>query len=254
MPNFSTLFIIGEGHSGSTLLARMLDMHSEVFCGGEMLRLESALSESSNLCSCGATVRQCPVWQRWLTVLPDSVQNDYRHWTPEILDRLRLEADRPLLVDSSKSRAYRLFERWRHNAAACVLILRDPRGVLCSDLRRGADLEKELSTHRKWMQRYAAWVAKHPSQSLTVHYEDLVASPDGTLRRLCHFAGLSFEPAMLMPDDRVHHFIRSSTSGYLKGSNTLRRDERWRQDLKPDQLQRIRRILGDLPVYARYSL
>jgi hypothetical protein len=254
MPNFSTLFIIGEGHSGSTLLARMLDMHSEVFCGGEMLRLESALSDSSSLCSCGTTVRQCPAWQRWLTVLPDSVQKDSRHWTPEVLDRLRLEADKRLLVDSSKSRAYRLFERWRHDAVAFVLILRDPRGVLCSDLRRGADLEKELSTHRKWMQRYAAWVAKHPSQSFTVHYEDLVTSPDATLRRLCDFAGLSFEPAMLMPDDRVHHFIRSSTSGYLKGSNTLRRDERWRQDLKPDQLQRIRKTLGDLPVYARYEL
>jgi hypothetical protein len=254
MPNFSTLFIIGEGHSGSTLLARMLDMHSEVFCGGEMLRLESALSESSSLCSCGAAVRQCPNWQRWLTVLPESVQKDYRHWTPEILDRLRLEADKRLLVDSSKSRAYRVTERWRHHAAAYVLILRDPRGVLCSDLRRGADLEKELSTHRKWMRRYAELVASHPSHSLTVHYEDLVASPDATLRRLCNFAGLSFEPAMLAPDDRVHHFIRSSTSGYLKGSNTLRRDERWRRDLTPEQCERIRKSLGDLPIYARYAL
>jgi hypothetical protein len=254
MPNFSIVFIIGEGHSGSTLLARMLDMHPEVVCGGEMLRLETALVEGAGTCSCGAAVRACPVWQHWLSVLPESVQQDYRGWTPDVLDRFRVHAGKAVLVDSSKSRAYRVTERWRRNPAGYILILRDPRGVLCSDLRRGADLEKELSTHRKWMRRYAGLVAKHPNESLTVHYEDLVASPEATLRRLCNFAGLSFEPAMLAPDDRVHHFIRASTSGYLKGSNAIRKDERWREELSPAQCERIRKRLGDLSCYGRYQL
>ncbi|MCL4178766.1 MAG: sulfotransferase [Verrucomicrobia bacterium] len=254
MPNFSIVFIIGEGHSGSTLLARMLDMHPEVICGGEMLRLETALVEGAAPCSCGAAVRACPTWQHWLTALPESVQMDYRHWTPEILDRLRVAAGKSVLVDSSKSRTYRVIERWRRNPAAYVLILRDPRGVLCSDLRRGAELEKELATHRKWMRRYDALVRKHPRQSFTLHYEDVVGAPEQTLRGLCGFVGLAFDPAMLAPDNRTHHFIRASTSGYLKGSNTLRRDERWRQELTPAQLERIGRMLGDLACYDRYRL
>jgi hypothetical protein len=232
----------------------MLDMHPEVLCGGEMLRLETALMEAAGPCSCGVPVRQCPTWERWLAALPDSVKGDYRHWTPEILDHLRTAAGKSVLVDSSKSRAYRVIENWRQPSAAFVLILRDPRGVLCSDLRRGAELEKELTTHRKWIRRYESLVRKHASQSQTVHYEDLVAAPEPTLRQLIEFIGLSFDPAMLTPDSGVHHFIRASTSGYLKGSNVLRRDERWREELTPDQLKRIGRMLGDLGCYARYRL
>lgn len=254
MSKFTTLFIVGEGHSGSTLLARMLDMHPEVLCGGEILRLESAMANPAILCSCGITVGECPEWKTWLSVLPQNVKTDYRHWTLEILDRLRQSAGKSLLVDSSKSRAYRLTESWRDRQVAYVLILRDPRGVLCSDLRRGAELEKELATHRKWIQRYASFVKKRAAQSLTVHYEDLVAAPESTLKQLCQFAGLTFDSAMLAPDDRVHHFVRASTSGYLKGSNTLRRDERWRQDLDQEQLTRIRQVLGDLSCYARYQI
>lgn len=38
----------------------------------------------------------------------------------------------------------------------------------------------------------------------TLRYEDLVADPEGELRRLCAFLGLEFEPAMLRYGEHDH--------------------------------------------------
>ncbi len=37
-PRFSVVFVLGVARCGSTLLGRLLDMHSRVLCVGEVLR------------------------------------------------------------------------------------------------------------------------------------------------------------------------------------------------------------------------
>jgi hypothetical protein len=251
---FTTVFILGEGHSGSTLLARLLDRHPDVFCPGELLRLDRALAPEAGPCSCGVQVRQCPTWERWLRHLPAPVTRDYRAWTPAILDQFRRSEARSVLLDSSKSRAYRLSRNWREPSVGYLLILRDPRGVLCSDLRRGADLGKELRTHRKWMQRYEMFATDRPDACLTLYYEDLIAAPESILRRVSGFVGIPYHPAMLDPEPYPHHFVHASTSVLLQGSLRLRLDERWRTELTPGQVGQICDTLGGIPCYARYQL
>jgi len=82
-----------------------------------------------------------------------------------------------------------------------------------------------------------------------------VAGAEAVLRRVCGFLGIDFLPALLRPADREHHFLHSSVSPYLKGSNTVRADERWGQELSPEQVERVARKLRKFTLYRdRYQL
>lgn len=254
-PKFSTLFIIGLGHSGSTLLGRMLGCHPDAVFVGELLRLEQALGRSQARCSCGDLVAECPVWQRRIESLPRGVRNDLQHWTLEAIEKLRNAENKALLVDSSKSRVLRLKSKWNSPQAGYVLLVRDPRGALRSALQDGVNLQKVLSSSRKWMQRYEKFLQRHPEVCLTMFYEDLTTSTETELRRLCEFVGLNFTPAMCHPDQQSFHLIRASRSGYLKDTGRLKADERWRSNLTPQQMETIGRSLGNLAIYRdRYRL
>jgi hypothetical protein len=60
------VFVAGSGHTGSTLLALVLDSHPEIACVGEssikpqIVRRGAALQQP---CSCGALIPECPFWQ-----------------------------------------------------------------------------------------------------------------------------------------------------------------------------------------------
>jgi len=60
------LYVAGSGHSGSTLLALLLDSHPEIACIGETavkpkIRRRGATADAA--CSCGALLSACPFWQ-----------------------------------------------------------------------------------------------------------------------------------------------------------------------------------------------
>jgi len=251
-PRFSTLFILGLGHSGSTLLGRMLGCHPEAVFAGELLRLEQALSRPQERCSCGSFVVECPVWQRRIELLPQAVKTDFRHWTWDLIEGLRKAENKLLLVDSSKSRVLRLQSKWKRSPAGYVLLVRDPRGALRSALQEKRDLPQLLSSSRKWMRRYERFSRRHSSVCLTMFYEDLVASTEAELQRLCGFLGLQYTPEMLYPNRQTFHLIRASHSPYLKGTDRMNLDERWRSELTPKQAQAISHHLGKLSIYREH--
>src|SRR5687767_10084147 len=59
------VFVAGSGHTGSTLLALVLDSHPEIVCVGEssikpqIVRRGAALQQP---CSCGELIAACPFW------------------------------------------------------------------------------------------------------------------------------------------------------------------------------------------------
>ena len=227
----------------------MLNMHEEVLCAGEILRLDSALSNPEERCSCGALLGDCPFWNRWINKLTDAQKRNYAHWTFELLDTLRRQEGKRLLVDLSKTRAYRLSHRWQRAEVGYILMVRDPRGTMRSDLVAGKNLFTEVRLHRKWLRRYLAFVNKNASNCLTVFYEDLISSPERELQRVCQFLGIDYSPPMLAPDGKVHHFVRSSLSRFLTGTNKLAVDERWRSELTREQIKTIEKKLGSVSIY-----
>lgn len=156
-----------------------------------------------------------------------------------------------LLVDSSKMPAYAALLRHVDVDVRCVHVVRDPRGVASSlskqvqrpEVTTGVDL-----MHRTGVAESALWwsafdLASTALQSVgripltTVRYEDFVAHPGPTLRRVLEFAGLQLSPADLdhVSTDRVvlapNHQVAGNPIRFRTGEVTIRRDDEWRTSM-----------------------
>jgi hypothetical protein len=87
------LYICAAGHSGSTLLDRLLGSHSNIESLGEISRLPQNI-KLNTLCTCGQPVRSCAVWQEVIKQMSlrlgiDILQTPYAlhlgHITPIIM-------------------------------------------------------------------------------------------------------------------------------------------------------------------------
>lgn len=81
---------------------------------------------------------------------------------------------------------------------------------------------------RKWL------ASEHASSMLRVRYEDLVLDSEGTLRRICEFIGVSFEPEMLAWQDGVGRLVpKRELHVHEKLSRTTSRDDvaRWKREM-----------------------
>jgi hypothetical protein len=56
------IYIMGYGHSGSTLLDILLGSHDHIISVGEMVHYDPISSGGHDLCSCGEKHSQCPYW------------------------------------------------------------------------------------------------------------------------------------------------------------------------------------------------
>jgi hypothetical protein len=87
------VYVAGSGHTGSTLLALLLDSHPDIACVGETSvkpKIRRKGGQARQLCSCGAKVGDCPFWTRVFEAVRadghdfgvESWSNDYRFEHP----------------------------------------------------------------------------------------------------------------------------------------------------------------------------
>lgn len=213
------------------------------------MRIREAI-EKKTPCSCGEKIPDCAFWKRYLPLIEKANDFRYKRFNPEFYEMLRRAADSDVLVDLSKNKVLRAMngmlsaQQWKSENAGYVLLLRDPRGVGASLLRRSdKGLDRFLSRYEKWMKRYRKFAETRKDRVLVVRYEDLCMTPEREMKRICRFMGMDFETGMLRPADNTHHFIHSSTSGYMKNTNALKIDERWRRELRTEDVERIEAVI-----------
>lgn len=80
---------------------------------------------------------------------------------------------------------------------------------------------------------------------MTVHYEDLVQDPRGTLEQLCRFLGIDFDEAMLDFRSTIHHNVNGNDMKFLSAAE-LRLDVAWKEYLKGRDLAYFEGRAGDL--------
>lgn len=251
----SVMFVLGLAHSGSTLLGRVLNMHSSLLCVGELMRIDDAL-EKQLPCSCGTLIPQCEFWSDYVPWIKKTNSFKYKDFTPDFYERLRQLTNSEVIVDLSKTRAFRVTNKtfpkrtWKSTDARFVLALRDPRGVAASALRRGDQLGKFLAKYEKWMKRYERLV-KTKDEVLVVRYESLCDHPEREIKRMCRFIGVEFEADMLKLADKSHHFIHSSASTYLRNVNQLKIDERWKDELSDKDIIQVEEVIKRLDILRK---
>jgi hypothetical protein len=137
--------------------------------------------------------------------------------------------------------------RW-YPSARLIHMIRDPRGIYVSELRRRTQTPETLpyrllgrvppllagavllETTFVWAEsiwRLRRNRRRYGPNYLGVRFEDLVADPQREVRRVCAFVGIPFEPAML-EQDVVSWGQRLGQRGIDRGAA-----ERWRDSIGP---------------------
>ena len=262
-PTSQPVFVVGGPRSGTTLLSAMLAAHSAFDCGPETHCLSRwsklARSERERILDPGDWPRRAVAY---VTSLQRGKQPIYPMYGLERSDVEAWLAARPpslaaILESLTAQRAERAGSpRWvektpRHlevpelitatwPGARIVRIVRDPRdaAVSLTQVPFGTpSLLTNLSVLAR-MNEAAAGFYRDSEVAITVRYEDLVATPERELRRICAFVDVEYEPSML--DDRsgatgvaaAHEWWKGDATGPLDRS----RSGRWAEEM-PERVQ-----------------
>jgi hypothetical protein len=160
------ILIVGCGHSGTTLLAVLLDAHPDI----HLVRTETGTFHTPRVSDIERKVatfnRQAKARgaSRWVEKTPSHVRRIER-----ILDTVA--------------------------GAQVIAMTRDPRDVVSSLRARGMTTDEAITRWTRANRDVVRW-RRHP-RVRQLRYEDLVEDPTASLTALCAWLGVPFSPAML---------------------------------------------------------
>jgi hypothetical protein len=204
-------FVIGMTRSGTTLMRLMLDSHPELTIPPESHFIPRVIETfNAGRDSPAHVARVITGSRRWA---------DFGIPAGELEHELRKL--RPVVTPEMAARTfYRLYakrqgkSRWGDKTpgyatkvrrinrtlpeARFIHMIRDGRDVAISLRDRDAGLSME-QVARRWRHRInrTRRAAQHVPDYIEIRYEDLVADPEGTLRRICEHIELDYSPKML---------------------------------------------------------
>jgi hypothetical protein len=233
-------FVVGVGRSGTTLLRLMLDSHPELAIPAETHFVPDLLERQAECRTSDELVDAIVAARTWGDF---GLEADHLR---EAAADARGAAD-VLRVFYGLCAAARGKPRWGDKTpgyvkrmrpigaaldeARFVHLIRDGRDVALSRLARGMGVGKPIDDVAElWKRRIenARRQAKRlRGRYLELRFEDLVAEPEPSLRRICELIELEFDPAMLhhhqRADERIGELGDLAAEGERRGRD---RDER----------------------------
>lgn len=213
------VFIVGPPRSGTTLLAAMIGAHPEIACGAEshfFAKLSEAALYSAVKDSCWPDRAVRALSQ--LTVGDMPVHLQFGLSVDDLAEYLtdRAPAKRTMLEAlTAQYAAYRGKKRWAEKSpphlaqiprirstfpnARIVRIVRDPRDSaesMCSLPWTSSFPVANAIVINEWFQLSQQADCTMPD-TLTIRFEDLLQSPEETLRSVCQHIGVTYQPCML---------------------------------------------------------
>jgi hypothetical protein len=114
-----------------------------------------------------------------------------------------------------------------------IHLYRDPRGFYCSEKKSDVGMTIERSAKR-WLSyhRRVTRIVKPlcKARYLAVRYEDLCDHPEATMQKVFAFIGVEYEDVFHPSGE--HHLLGNSSMERFDG--TMRKSEKWREELTPD--------------------
>jgi tetratricopeptide (TPR) repeat protein len=188
------IFIIGLPRTGTTLLERMLGMHSEVAALGELTELPMAVVRAAGGKDKGETIRR-------------AAEADFAAFGEDYLRAVAgYQSRRPVTVDKLPSNfLYVGMLRLGLPHARVIHLRRHPMdtayAIYKTLFRMGYPYSYDLGDLASYFAAYhrlmAHWRAAAPGFVIDVDYEDLVAEPERTLRNILSRMDLPWEPSCL---------------------------------------------------------
>jgi hypothetical protein len=258
------VFLIGAPRSGTTLLARMLGAHSQIYGRAE----PHLITPIAHLGYFGK-VQKAPYDQ-------NNVEQAIREIVAEIprheegyLDALRAYTDsiyaqlmetappgKRLFLD--KTPAYTLvlpFLTRLYPQAKYVVLTRHPLAVLSSYVESFFDGDYRVALdHNPIVQRYvpelARMVREKPVAHVWVRYEALVKDPDTQFRRVCEYLGVPFEERAIRYGESGEAFrgLGDPTGVQRHTQPVTSSVSKWAAEIasNPETLALVSRVVGEL--------
>jgi tetratricopeptide (TPR) repeat protein len=188
------IFIVGLPRTGTTLLERMLDMHSQVTALGELTELPLAVTRAAAGADKGETIRRAG-------------EADFAAFGRDYLRAVAgYEAARPVTTDKLPSNfLYIGMLRLGLPGARIVHLRRGPMdsgyAIYKTLFRMGYPYSYDLGDLARYYGAYHRlmdhWRTAAPGFVIDLDYEDLVAAPEAAGRNLMGRLDLAWEPACL---------------------------------------------------------
>ena len=282
----AVICLLGTSRSGSTLLQRALELHSEAIALGEMLRV-NRLAAEGRLCSCGSEIAVCSFWAPVLAHLdgadPPPAWGQASAW--DRLNFMRTVAavvtGISALAAGSERRAAgslaRALTAFRGGARSSVFIesskdptqflrlalggtrrlvpvhvVRDPRGVAWSAFKRTVAEPETMAKHWLRLNALISWLRwatpQFPWQ--VVRYEDFCRNPAQAAERILAAAGVA-PVRSLQP--KPSHAVGGSPGFALETLDSVDLDERWRIEMPEQMQQTVMATVGSSASRLGYS-
>lgn len=271
-PEMTPIFIGGCGRSGTTLLGSVLGAHSDCLCVPEspfktdILRFyDPATTDNRRLLAAILETRRFKLWGLDSPALHRSLQTTNLTYPQGLLwlvakygecvgkSRARVWVDHTPANVRSAVTLSELFPD-----AKFIHIVRDGRGVASSILPLDWGPNTIDGVAEWWTESVAYGLAAESwggvQRIVRVRYEDLVLNFAATVRTLCSFLGLDYQPAMLQADGfKVPGYTTSQHS--LVGSvPEPSRVNAWERSLTGRQIEIFEAIAGELLRCLGYEL
>lgn len=215
------IYILGSGHSGSTLLDLILGSSTRIESVGEVRQLSTVLfggrSDNARTCTCGATVTTCRFWSsviqgihshgiRGSQFLEDPTQSSRDNAI--LVSEVLRQSGKEVYAESTKSLA-RLMELCDTTVfdVYVLYIVRDGRAVAFSNAKKGRGFFKSLGHWATGNTNMLQYVERRIDRLLMVRYEDMAMAPATVVARVMRFVGEPFEEQQLAFGRYEHHNI-----------------------------------------------
>jgi hypothetical protein len=280
-----TIFVCGLSRTGTTLLATILDSHSKISMGYELIpgkigSLEDLLNlldhgldaTEGDFRKCGGVIRKSGRKEEGLFLARCHRVGLSAIEVRQVLQKLIAQgSSRIVTLRERLLVAWRIVERKRELSESLfpgfklgphlvfsanryfpggrfIFILRDPRDVIASQMKRGFD-QSVLETCAQWnncINTYNTFLSAHPGRCMLIRYEDLI---NHSLREIDHL----FKFLSVDIEEGVFSFYDSKASIHQSchpNSANLRRDffttsiGRWREELDSKTEQTILHASG----------
>lgn len=269
------LYIVASQRGGSTIVGRVLGLLPGVAFAGEVRRLWERGVGPDRTCGCGLRLAECPIWSKVLVgveaagIEPGEVPILQREVAPvrhswrltrrllaarerpdPRLQRYALAMSRTFAALAEAYRAEVVIDASKLPGDAAILagapgvdpyylqLVRDPRGVLSSELRRRSDGGSNRLAGA--MEGLGAWALRQDTarqlrsgfpQAKVLHlrYEDFVADPSAATGKVAAFLGRP-RPSSLPPTLELP-LVHTPGGPVPARAVELREDVRWRREL-----------------------
>lgn len=266
------VFVGGHPRSGTTLLGAMIGAHSDFVCTPESQFKTRVLRHSSiadkgiiNMQTAFHLIRKnwrFKIWDLDIHSLPYNEIHSYPElifWIVKVYGEKSGKSNAGIWVDHTPSNiknANALLELFPE--AKFIHIVRDGRAVASSIMPLDWGANTVDTAARSWVKRLLHYLTVESSlgdkKIIRIRFEDLVQKPETTLRRVCLFLNIDYQPQMVQGGGlKVPQYTSKQHSLIGKGPDP-KEVNAWKKELTPRQVEIFESIAGDLLLSLGYSL